>query len=79
MLGKLTKHELNATSRFLIPIYAALIVLAAVGKFFIWLSSKQSFIDSVPASISKVVGYFSSFLTVIYVLLIIASFIMTFI
>lgn len=79
MLGKLTKHELNATSRFLLPFYLGFLVLVAVGKLFIWLSSKKSFVDSSPESVSGMVGYSSSVLTGFYILLILITFVISFV
>jgi len=77
MLGKLTKHELIASGRMLIPMYIALICASVVGKLFIWLSSKEAFIESVPVTFSKIVNSISSLFTVLYIIMIIVVLIAT--
>ncbi|MEG0979721.1 MAG: hypothetical protein RR911_03735 [Oscillospiraceae bacterium] len=70
MLGKLTKHELIASGRMLVPMYIALICASCIGKFFIWVSSKEVFLESVSLSFAKIVSGISSLFTILYTLLI---------
>lgn len=77
MLGKLTKHELIASGRMLIPMYIALICASVVGKIFIWLSSKEAFIDSVPFTFYKIVSGISSLVTILYIVMIVVVLIAT--
>ncbi len=70
MLGKLTKHELIASGRMILPMYIALICTSLVSKFFIWISSKKSFIDSAPLTFSKIVTSISSLFTILNIILI---------
>ncbi len=70
MLGKLTKHEIISSGRLLLPMNLALICASIIGKFFIWISSKEVFLASVPEAFSKIVRAISSLFTVLYVLLI---------
>ncbi|MDR0315195.1 MAG: hypothetical protein LBH71_04515 [Oscillospiraceae bacterium] len=79
MLGKLLKHEISATARMFIPMYVVLIITSVVGKFFIWLTSKEAFIDSVPESFAMLVSALSSILTILYSILIVAVLVATFI
>ena len=69
MLGKLIKHELIADARLFFPAYVAVLVVAAVGKFFTWLSTRQYIIDRASYSLSKIISWASSLLSVVYVLL----------
>lgn len=66
MLGKLLKYELKATGRTLLPIYAALLISAAVTKFISLFSGSG---DNIPT-------FISAFL---YVLILIGMFVMTFV
>lgn len=77
MLGKLTKHELIASGRMIVPLYLALIFATLIGKLFIWLSSKEVFLESVSASFSRIVGAVSSLLTILCIFLIFAIIVAT--
>ena len=37
MLGKLTKYEFKATCRFFLPLYGALLLLAAMARLSQWI------------------------------------------
>ena len=45
MLGKLLKYEIKATARTFLPLYAALIVFAAINKLFFAINSDSTFIS----------------------------------
>ncbi|NCC87880.1 MAG: hypothetical protein EOM05_08445 [Clostridia bacterium] len=77
MLGKLTKHEMIASGRMLIPMYIAFICTSVIGKIFIWLSSKKSFVDSVPITFYKIVNGISSVFTILFILIVIVFLIAT--
>ncbi len=77
MLGKLTKHEIIASGRLLIPMNIALICASIIGKFLIWLTSKKTFLDSTPMAFTKIVRGISSLFTVFYILFIFAVLIAT--
>ena len=77
MLGKLTKHELIASGRMIIPMYIALVFTTFFGKLFIWLSSKEVFLESVPLTFAKIVRSISSLFTILYILLIIVVMVAT--
>jgi len=66
MLGKLLKYELKATGRTLLPIYAALLISAAVTKFISLFSGSG---DNIPT-------FISAFL---YILILVGMFVMTFV
>jgi len=66
MLTRLIKYELKATGRVLLPLYAVLLVFAAISKL-IFAFSDNSY--SVPAVIS----------TMIYIMIMIGMFVMTFV
>lgn len=66
MLGKLLKHELQASARMMLPVYAALLVLTFISKFFLVLNPATS-----------TLAVFEGISITLYVLCIIAMFIMT--
>ena len=68
MLGKLLKHELNATSRLLIPLYLALAVLTLVNHFALYIKA-----------FNGILGAVKGFLTFAYVVALIGIVIVTFI
>ena len=68
MLGKLLKHELNATSRLLIPLYVALAVLTLVNHFALYLEAFHG-----------ILGAVKGFLTFAYVVALIGIVVVTFI
>lgn len=65
MLGKLIKYEFKATGRILAPLYGAVIIFSIFSAFFMELNSKYL---SIPQSLA----------IFLYVLLIIATFVLTF-
>lgn len=77
MLGKLTKHEIIASGRLLLPMNIALIFASLVGKFLIWITSKKAFLDSTPIAFAKIVRGISSLFTIFYILFIFAVLIAT--
>lgn len=77
MLGKLTKHEFFSVGRIAAPTYLAVLVIAAIGRFLTWLTSRQYLIDNVPATFVKIIKTLSSLITTIYVIAFIALIIMT--
>lgn len=77
MLGKLTKHEFIASGRLLLPLNIALVCASIIGKFLIWLTSKQTFLDSTPIAFARIIRSISSLFTVFYVLFIFAILIVT--
>ena len=77
MLGKLTKHEFLSVGRIALPTYLAVLVIAAIGRFLTWLTSRQYLIDNVPATFVKIIKTLSSLITTIYVIAFIALIIMT--
>ncbi|HOQ75386.1 MAG TPA: hypothetical protein PK369_02300 [Thermoclostridium sp.] len=66
MLGKLIKYELKATGRTFLPLYAALLVFAAVTKLTYLLSDSG---DNIPAVISLI----------LYIIILTGMFVMTFV
>ncbi|MFT4143592.1 MAG: hypothetical protein QM644_03975 [Mobilitalea sp.] len=68
MLGKLLKHELNATSRLLIPLYFALAVLTLVNHFALY-------IEAFPG----ILGVIKGFLVFAYVVALIGIVVVTFV
>lgn len=77
MLGKLIKHEFIADSRMMLPSYGVVLLLAAFGRLFTWLATRQAIVDSLPSSFVKVLQGISSLLSVAYVLAFIALLILT--
>lgn len=67
MLGKLLKYEIKATARILLPMYAAILLFAGINKLFMELNAFNNSFD-------VVVGI----AVFIYVLIIIATFVLTF-
>ncbi len=68
MLGKLLKHELNATSRLLIPLYLALAVLTLVNHFALYIEAFHGIFAGI-----------KGFLTFAYVVALIGIVVVTFI
>ncbi|MDF2841976.1 MAG: hypothetical protein K0R00_402 [Herbinix sp.] len=68
MLGKLLKHELNATSRLLIPLYVALAVLTFVNHFALYIEAFHGILAGI-----------KGFLTFAYVVALIGIVVVTFI
>lgn len=71
MLGKLLKHEFISCGKKLLPIYLILVIASFVGKVFIWLVSKKSFINAVPEAFYRIVKSLSSIFSIVYILFII--------
>jgi uncharacterized membrane protein YuzA (DUF378 family) len=71
MLGKLTKYELKATARFFLPLYGALILMAALNRLTMDISARN--ITSV------LMNVLSSISMTAYVILIVGIFALTFI
>lgn len=78
MLGKLLKHEFLSCGRKIVPVYLILIAASFLGKFFIWLSSNNSFIDSIPSNFYVIITGLSSIFKFIYVVLILFVLVGTF-
>ncbi len=68
MLGKLTKYEFKATCRFFLPLYGALLLLAAMARISQWIISYNDI---------GMLIYFSNIFTLVYVLVAIAIFALT--
>lgn len=66
MLGKLTKYEFKATARTILPLYAAVIVVAVITKLMFTFNA-QNFAYGIPSALS----------VTMYVMLIAAMFVMT--
>lgn len=77
MLGKLTKHEFLSVGRIALPTYIAVLLVAAIGRFLTWLTSRQYLIDHVPLTFVKIIKTLSSLISTIYVIAFIALIIMT--
>lgn len=70
MLRKLLKYEIKATGRIFLPIYLALVALAAINRIF---AQFHSF------STNQVLSLISGFTTLLYFLLICGMFVLTFV
>ena len=68
MLGKLLKYELKATSQIFLPFYAAILILGILNKLFFAINAFDS-----PA------GWAASIALAIYILVIVATFVMTYV
>ena len=77
MLGKLTKHEFLACGRVALPTYIAMLVLAAIGRFLTWLTSRQYLIDHVPTTFVKIIKVLSSLISTVYVIAFVALIVLT--
>lgn len=69
MLGKLIKHEIIADTRIFLPSYVAVLVVALMGRFLTWLSTRKYIVDHASYSFSHIIQWASSLLSVIYFLL----------
>lgn len=58
MLGKLTKYEFKATCRFFLPLYGALLLLAAMARLSQWIITYNEI---------GLLQYFSNIFTLVYV------------
>lgn len=72
MLGKLIKHEFIADSKVLAPSYIVVLVLSILGRFTIWLSTRQGVVDSAPLTFRRALEITSSVLSVLYSLAFVA-------
>lgn len=77
MLGKLFKHEFQSVTRVAIPTYIAVLVIAVIGRFLTWITSRQYVIDNVPESFVKIIKVLSSLISGLYVIAFIAVIILT--
>ena len=77
MLGKLTKHEFLTVGRIALPTYIGVLLVATVGRFLTWLTSRQYLIDHVPATFVKIIKVLSSLISTVYVVAFIALIVMT--
>lgn len=68
MLGKLTKYEFKATCRFFLPLYGALLLLAAMARLSQWIITYNEI---------GLLQYFSNIFTLVYVLVVVAIFALT--
>lgn len=68
MLGKLTKYEFKATCRFFLPLYGALLLLAAMSRLSQWIMTYNEI---------GLLHYFSNIFTLVYVLVAVAIFALT--
>lgn len=66
MLGKLMKHEFLACGRIALPSYATVLLLALVGKFLTWITSREYFLNNVPPTFFKIVKTFSTIISSVY-------------
>lgn len=73
MLGKLFKHDFASIGRVTFPIFIALTIASLIGKFFIFLASKKSFVDSASTGFYKILKNLSSVFEVLYILAIIVA------
>lgn len=80
MLGKLFKYEMKATARWFLPMYAGVIFFSIINKIFMSLSfsSSESSMELLPSVVQLVLSMASSLSLVLYVLIIIATFALTF-
>lgn len=77
MLIKLTKHEFLACSRIAFPSYIIVLVLALVGRFLTWLTSRQYILDNVPETFVKIIKVLSSLTSALYVVVFMSLLILT--
>lgn len=77
MLTKLTKHEFLSCSRIAFPTYIIVLILAVVGRFLTWLTSRQYILDNIPSTFVKIMQVLSSLISVLYVVIFLSLLILT--
>lgn len=77
MLIKLTKHEFLSCARIAFPSYIIVLVLALVGRFLTWLTSRQYILDNIPETFIRIVQVLSSLLSALYVIVFMSLLILT--
>lgn len=77
MLKKLIAYEWKATSRSCLPLYLGVIILAAINRLFIW--ANMNVLSANTDGGFTVTGTLSGIATTVYMALIIASFVVTFV
>ena len=78
MLGKSLKHEIISTSRLFIPTYIVMLILALLGRLFTWLETRKAYVNSATDASSKMVHSFANISMILYMVALVAIFIMTF-
>ncbi|MDD6807433.1 MAG: hypothetical protein PUD72_03160 [Oscillospiraceae bacterium] len=77
MLGKLFKHEFLTIGKFALPSYIVVLILALVGRFLTWITSRQYVIDNVPSTFVKILSILTSLITLLYTLVFLGIFLLT--
>ena len=77
MLGKLFKHEFLTIGKFALPSYIVVLILALVGRFLTWITSRQYVIDNVPSTFVKILSVLTSLITLLYTLVFLGIFLLT--
>lgn len=63
MLGKLIKHELNATARYFLPLFLIAIVLTPITRFTLWIGNYPGILKFIPTVI--VFAYIASLIVIV--------------
>jgi len=77
MLGKLFKHEFISCSRLMGPSYLIVLVLALLGRFFTWLTTRKFVEDSLNPAFIKVIYKLADVVTILFVVAFITLVILT--
>lgn len=80
MLGKLFKYEMKATARWLLPMYAGVILFSIINKIFMSVSflGSNDRAETLPVLVQGVLNFASSISLTLYIVIIIATFVLTF-
>lgn len=77
MLGKLIKHEFIADCQLFVPTYSVVLVLAVLGRFLTWLTTRQAIADAVSSSFATVLQGLSSVISILFVIAFLAAMVLT--
>lgn len=78
MLGKLLKYETKATARWFLPMYAGILLFAVLNKIFMLFNFSDRDVHGIPVFLQSLLGIVQAMTIFLYVMIIIATFALTF-